>query len=372
MSVYLVKGKGWRYDFTLKETRYTGTWFNTKKEAKTAEAKRREELTKPQQETVTPTDMAFLELVNRRLDHVQAYNSKRHYTDHVYYGRRWVKEWGQLKCIEISASTIESYLLKRADETSPYTANKELRCLRALFNFGMETQRGWLVRNPTMGIKFLPVAKRARYVPSREEVLRVILAADHDTRDYLWTIALTMGRMSEVNRLTWNDVNFVERYVVLYTRKKRGGHFTPRKVPMPDKLHDVLSRRYASRDKEKPWIFWHRHWDRMSSKWTDGPYLERKKIMRTLCKKAGVRYFRFHTLRHFGASMLDHAGVPISSIQRILGHENRSTTEIYLHSIGESEREAMRVFDREIDEKSHIESHTEKIKDSTEVAKSLN
>jgi integrase len=175
--------------------------------------------------------------------------------------------------------------------------------------------------------------------------------------------------MSEVNRLTWSDVNFDDRYLLLYTRKKRGGHFTPRKVPMPDKLHDVLSRRYAMRDKKKPWVFWHRYWDLKRNEWVEGPYLDRKKIMKTLCKKAGVRYFRFHALRHFGASMLDHARVPISSIQRILGHENRSTTEIYLHSIGESEREAMKVFDREIDEKSHTESHTEKEKDLTEVAK---
>jgi hypothetical protein len=29
-----------------------------------------------------------------------------------------------------------------------------------------------------------------------------------------------------------------------------------------------------------------------------------------------------------------------------VGHENRTTTEIYLHSIGEAEREAMAVFER--------------------------
>jgi tryptophanyl-tRNA synthetase len=57
--------------------------------------------------------------------------------------------------------------------------------------------------------------------------------------------------------------------------------------------------------------------------------------MITLCKKAGVKYFRYHAFRHFGASTLDNANVNIGEIQRILGHENRSTTEIYLHSIGE-------------------------------------
>jgi len=65
-----------------------------------------------------------------------------------------------------------------------------------------------------------------------------------------------------------------------------------------------------------------------------------------LGRKAGVRYFRFHALQHFSASLLEKANVSISSIQRILGHENRTTTEIYLHSIGETEREAMAIFAR--------------------------
>ena len=53
--------------------------------------------------------------------------------------------------------------------------------------------------------------------------------------------------------------------------------------------------------------------------------------------------FCYHTLRHFGASLLEQTNVPIGSIQRLLGHENRSTTEIYLHSIRDSDREAMRI-----------------------------
>ena len=33
MSVYFVKGKGWRFDFTLEGIRYTEAWFETKKAA---------------------------------------------------------------------------------------------------------------------------------------------------------------------------------------------------------------------------------------------------------------------------------------------------------------------------------------------------
>ncbi len=76
-----------------------------------------------------------------------------------------------------------------------------------------------------------------------------------------------------------------------------------------------------------------------------------------LCKNAGVRYFNFHALRHSGASVMDSLGVPIGSIQRILGHEQRKTTEVYLQSIGNSERQAMAVFE-EASTNSHTDSHT--------------
>ena len=93
--------------------------------------------------------------------------------------------------------------------------------------------------------------------------------------------------------------------------------------------------------------------------------------MRSLCRKAGVKYFRYHPLRHLGASIMDRANVNIGSIQRILGHEHRGTTEIYLHSIGEAEREAMKIFE-EASENSHTESHTETKKRLANFANPLN
>ncbi|MBU1741431.1 MAG: tyrosine-type recombinase/integrase, partial [Proteobacteria bacterium] len=73
-------------------------------------------------------------------------------------------------------------------------------------------------------------------------------------------------------------------------------------------------------------------------------------------EKAGVRYFRYHPLRHSSASVLDSHNVSLGAIQRILGHENRKTTEIYLHSLGRTEREAMDVFEQAC-KKSHPNPH---------------
>jgi integrase len=354
MSTYSTKNTGWRYDFIHKGIRHTVSGFKTKTLARKAEAKRREELEQPKQETKIQADMDFTDLVNKRLAFVKAYMSKRHYLDQMYQSKKWVKEWDKLKCSQITEDMIYAYLLKRSG-VSHATANKDLISLRALFNLAIK--RKWLTHNPTVGIERFPVDKSVKYVPSLEDVLKVILVADFEMQDYLFVIKESMCRMSEVNNLTWDDVDLNSRNVVLYTRKKKGGHRTPRTVPMSEKLFEVLSRRYNTRDKDKPWVFWHRYMSRIKKTWVVGPYKERSRIMKTLCEEAGVKYFRYHALRHLGATVLDRASVNIGSIQRLLGHENRTTTEIYLHSINESEREAIKVFD-ELAKKSHTNPHT--------------
>ncbi len=55
---------------------------------------------------------------------------------------------------------------------------------------------------------------------------------------------------------------------------------------------------------------------------------------------------------------MDNNNVPIVAIQNILGHEYRTTTEIYLQGIGDFERQAMDVYEA-AREKSHTDSHTE-------------
>jgi len=45
-----------------------------------------------------------------------------------------------------------------------------------------------------------------------------------------------------------------------------------------------------------------------------------------------------HPLRHAGASLMEAANIPIASMQEILGHECRRTTEIYIHNQNEKKQ----------------------------------
>ena len=140
---------------------------------------------------------------------------------------------------------IQAFVLKRG-KVSAYTANRELVSLRSLFNFGRKHK--WANADPTEDMKPLPVEKRLKYIPLLEDIFAVIGMADPATQDYLWAIRETMARVGEVNRMTWEDVDLENRFVVLYTRKRRGGDLTPRKVPMTERLYRILSRIHQQRD----------------------------------------------------------------------------------------------------------------------------
>ena len=58
--------------------------------------------------------------------------------------------------------------------------------------------------------------------------------------------------------------------------------------------------------------------------------------------QGGWRHYGFHSLRHFMASHLaDKERTGMKVISGLLRHKNLKTTEIYLHSIDESQRKAI-------------------------------
>lgn len=103
---------------------------------------------------------------------------------------------------------------------------------------------------------------------------------------------------------------------------------------MNNELYDTLKRLRENREQEK-WVFYNGK--------TGYRYNHRPKLMKSLCKRANIDPpIGFHAIRHFTASYLaDSEKVSKKTISSILGHKSLQTTEIYLHSIDESQRNAI-------------------------------
>ena len=119
--------------------------------------------------------------------------------------------------------------------------------------------------------------------------------------DRCWTGGLVY--FSEILRLTWKDVNLEKRTVTLRTRKRKGGQIQSDLVPMSETLYSCLKRRWNERDKSSPYVF---------TKPGGGIYTKNdklvKEMMDKLCKKAGVKKFGFHAIRHHVAMILEDSG----------------------------------------------------------------
>lgn len=287
--------------------------------------------------------MLFADLIESRLAFVDGYHSACHSREYRYMAARWLKRWPDLEADDITLEMVEAFLLDRRKK-SALAANKDLRYLKAAFNWGIK--RGYCSRNLVKGLPFFPVAKRLKKVPSVSDIDMLLSVAEGDDYDYILALRDTLGRVGEINQLLWEDVFFTDGYVVLYTRKKKGGSLTPRKIFLTSRLRSCLEIRFTKRQRDDKWVFTNRYFSRKSGRWVIGPFLDRKQLMRKLCRAAGLEYFRYHAIRHSGASAMERAGVSITSIQAILGHETRLTTEIYLHSVGQAERVAMEVFEK--------------------------
>ncbi len=68
----------------------------------------------------------------------------------------------------------------------------ETRLIKALFNHGIK--RNWFIFNPCHGIAPFGIEKRKKYIPTFEDIEKVISLAKEEQRNYLLVVALTMAR----------------------------------------------------------------------------------------------------------------------------------------------------------------------------------
>ena len=173
----------------------------------------------------------------------------------------------------------------------------------------------------------------------RLRILKVLMAADPEDMDLIMVLYHTAGRTSEVLNLTWEDVNFEGRWVRLWTRKRRGGELQEDKLAMTDTLYNILWHRWNNRDKASAYVFHNED----GSPYT---YTQKRYTMQRLCRKAGVKTFGFHAIRHHVASILADSGkASLSQIQKMLRHRRMTTTDGYIKTLDPQLRQVANVLD---------------------------
>jgi integrase len=138
-------------------------------------------------------------------------------------------------------------------------------------------------------------------------------------------------RKSEILGLQWQDIDFGTRTITVRRTKNN----EPKMIPINQTLYAELQR-----------LPRHLHSDYVFCNAAGVPYDEVKRSFHTACRKAGVRDFRFHDLRHSFASHLVMNGINLKTVQDLLGHKDIRMTLRYAHLSREHLQTAVGVLDR--------------------------
>ncbi len=165
--------------------------------------------------------------------------------------------------------------------------------------------------------KYLNEAERQAFYKA------VMQEPDLSKRAFCLTLFYTGCRISEALNLTWDRVDFSEKLIVFETLKQREkGIFRP--IPVPSKLLGAYAK--LNRNAQYLWSF---------SRTTGWRTIKRIMVSEKLtgikaCPKG---------LRHSYAVSYIKNEVPITTVQRWLGHKRLETTSLYLDVVGPEEKE---------------------------------
>lgn len=321
--------KTWRYQFQYLRQNYSGSGYKTRREAATAREERRGQLTDARKlKEKKKTGLAFSDLADQYLRFAERRFATQTFKYKKYVYESFIEFHGDPDVFEITPDDVHQYLDTRP---SNYNYNAHRKDLSALFAWAIRYPK-LPIQNPCRDIEKMPHTPANKDVPTEEEFLKLILAADPETdeQDLILTTAHSLARIGEILRAQWADVNFDTRVFTKWTRKRKGGVYAPIYTPMNEDLYAILWRRWEARVQDK-WVFYNEK--------TGDRYYHRPKLMKGLCKRAGIPHYGFHSIRHFVPSyMKNKKKVATDALKELLGHTEERTTEIYLHSVDESLR----------------------------------
>lgn len=267
-----------------------------------------------------------------------------------------------VKLIDIKQLTLQRYYNKLYDNGKSSNVIKNLnKLLKSFFNY--EVDEGYLIKNPSNRRIVIPgekeVSKEEIEVFSDAEIKMLIKALDCNRLKGLILLALGTGlRRGELLALKWSNIdtknlllsveNSISQIGVVDKNGKRSYETLEqipkslnsiRKVPIPENLIPILKEQEKIKklDKLKAGTSYEENdylFTTESGKILNGRNMAR--AYERILKSAGIKYKKFHTLRHTYATKLFERGEDLKTVQMLLGHSDISiTSNIYTHVMPE-------------------------------------
>lgn len=246
------------------------------------------------------------------------------------HNKSWAKDEERIdKFIVPAFGTLKVDALRRVDvarlhqkigETRPTTANRVLALLSSMYNrarldFGILPQT---FPNPTEGIKRFAEETRDRFVTASEmPALGAAIDAEPNVfvKALIWMYLFTGLRKSELQTLTWCDVDLSTGRLKLADTKSGKPHY----LPLSTMAVEVL--RLVPKMAGNPYIFCGGIYGQ--------PIVNISKPWLRIRTRAGLVDVRLHDLRRTVGSWMAEGGYSLALIGKVLNHADEATTQIY-------------------------------------------
>lgn len=190
---------------------------------------------------------------------------------------------------------------------------------------------GLLERNPMDSVKPPRAVSARKDPPTPGEVAAIVLAIDPRYRAMLELMAWTGLRVGEAGGLRVEDWDSERRRLSIHRQETRTGTANlktaaaRRTVYVPSQMATKLDRHLMQFPPVDGRIFSTRNGGPVHS---DIFY----PVFRSGCRRAGVRSFHPHELRHHAVSAMVRSGASLKAVQAVVGHaSSKMTLDVYSH-----------------------------------------
>ena len=199
----------------------------------------------------------------------------------------------------------------------PATVNRELACLKALFNHALKSD--FTFRNPVSRVDFLPENNEQTRVLSYDEQGKYLAAATPMLRDVATLMLETGMRPEEVYRIQPENVNLAGGFLVIPYGKTKAAR---RRVPLTVAARSVLTRRTSGL--KTPFLFPCESDEQRSVPKVNNAHDRAVKV-------SNVAAFRLYDLRHTWATRAAESGIDLVTLAALLGHSKIQMVLRYAH-----------------------------------------